>query len=107
MPRWLWWTPLALLVLGFALVGLRYGWIAATITETDVINRYAARYIKERGGDAALADCVAYPGQAGSGIWLVVRCTPDAGEPATYRVNRLGGLEQGAARPPAPQEPQT
>ena len=96
MPRWLWWAPLGLLVLAFALIGLRYGWIAATTTETDVINRYATRYIKEHGGTAALTDCVAYPGTAYPGIWMVVSCTPTGSEgPGRYEyfVNRLGGLE--------------
>ena len=104
MPRWLWWAPLGILVLTFALIGLRIGWIAATMTETDVINRFAAQYIAEQGGTAALSDCVAYPADDQPGIWLVVRCTPQGGlEPSAYlyHVNRFGGLEyrSGSALP--------
>ncbi|MEW9919137.1 hypothetical protein AB2B41_05960 [Marimonas sp. MJW-29] len=96
MPRWLWWAPFWLLLLGFALLWLRYGWRVASITETDVINHYAERYVEERGGDASVTDCVADPGRAFAGIWLVVSCTPKgavAGDSVDYFVNRLGGLE--------------
>ena len=65
--------------------------------------------MEERGGAAAFTDCVAYPGQKGSGIWLVVRCKPPSGDGvSTYHVNRLGGLEfEGTGPVAAPQEPQT
>jgi hypothetical protein len=97
MPRWLWWTPLSLLLVGCALVGLRYGWIAATITETDVITHYAQRYLQEHGEGAALSDCMAVPGDNLPGIWIVVRCHPqDLSEKYEYYVNRLGGYECGA-----------
>lgn len=91
MPRWLWWTPVGALILGFALIGLRWGWIAATITETDVINRYAAQYVETQGG--ALSDCVAYPGLGD--VWLVVRCARGQDAVYAYHVNRLGRLVPG------------
>lgn len=108
--RWLWWAPLGCLIAFFALTGLRYGWIAATITETDVVNRYAERYVQTQGGDARVTDCVAYPGADIPGIWIVVNCMPQApgGEGRSYYVNRLGGLEYGeTAGPPDRPRPQT
>lgn len=97
MPRWLWWTPLGLLTVGVALMGLRWGWVAATISETDVINRYAERYVQERGGGAAMTDCVAMPGRADQGIWLVVRCAaPDTDSAFEYHVDRFGRLKHPA-----------
>ncbi|MBW4707892.1 hypothetical protein KX928_08850 [Roseobacter sp. YSTF-M11] len=94
MNRWLWWAPLVLLITGLAVWGFRLGWIAATITETDVITTYAKRYLEAAGPGAALSDCVAYPGRD-RGVWLVVRCGPDpsgSGGRYEYHVNRLGGL---------------
>ncbi len=108
MPRWLWWAPVGVLITVFALIGLRLGWIAATITETDVINRFAELYVQTQGGDAALRDCAAISGRD-PGIWIVVRCTPQGtDETYEYHVNRLGGFEY-SAQPQRPvlMEPQT
>lgn len=93
--RLLWWLPLGLFGLFWAILGLRYGWVAATMTETDVIKRYAERYVEAAGDGAALSDCHAYPGEGLPGIWLVVRCAPpqSAGPNHLFFVNRLGGLE--------------
>jgi hypothetical protein len=95
VSRWLWWAPLAALVLGFALLGLRWGWLAATITETDVINKYAQRYVEMAGAGAQLTDCTAVPGDASEGIWMIVRCAPPQGRGYEFHVNRLGGFEYG------------
>ena len=100
MPRWLWWTPVVLVAVLAATMGLRYGYLAAKITETDVINAYAAHYLAERhkqdGAETAKAtDCVAYPG-ADFMVWIVVSCGPTPHDPARhyeFHVNRLGGLE--------------
>ena len=98
MPRWLWFTPFAFLTVALGLWGFRLGWIAATITETDVITTYAEQYVVARtneGTEAARSDCVAYPGEE-NGIWIVIVCTPVAnGTPTRYEfhVNRFGGLE--------------
>lgn len=109
MPRWLWWAPLGLLLLGVALVGLRAGWRAATITETDVITHYAQQYLKEAGSAAVLSDCVATPGKGLPGIWIVVRCRPKGiAQKYEYYVNRLGGLEHRSdPRQPSRESPQT
>ncbi|MEM6939844.1 MAG: hypothetical protein AAF943_15010 [Pseudomonadota bacterium] len=91
---WLWWAPLALLTLGIALLGLRWGWVAATITETDVITRYAQRYVNTHGGAAKPTDCFAMPADHYEGVWLVVRCVPldpQQGPTYDYYVNRMGG----------------
>jgi hypothetical protein len=85
MPRWLWWTPLALLTLVAVLLVFRQGWIAAHMTETDVINHYATRYVADHGG--RISDCVAVPGRA-AGIWIEVRC----GAKVIYPVDRTGRL---------------
>ncbi|MCC1492287.1 hypothetical protein [Cognatishimia sp. F0-27] len=102
MPRWVWWTPVALLVVATALLGFRWGWIAATITETDVINAYAQRYLEDRardgtGAGASVGDCVAYPGEE-RGVWLVVSCGPtprDLSRHYAYYVNGIGQMVKG------------
>lgn len=83
MPRWLWWLPLGVLTLVAGLLMFRQGWLAAHMTETDVINHYAARYVAEHGGD--LRDCVAVPGRAA--VWIEVRCGK-----VIYPVDRAGRL---------------
>lgn len=90
MPRWLWFSPLAVLVTALTAWGFRWGWIAATITETDVINTFAQRYVAGAGAAARLTDCTAVPG-AQKGVWIVVRC----GRQDTrydYPVDRFGRL---------------
>ena len=85
MPRWLWWTPLAVLTVIAGLLVFRQGWIAAHLTETDVINHYAARYVTDHGGQKA--DCLAVPGRT-AGVWIEVRCGADV----IYPVDRSGRL---------------
>lgn len=87
MPRWVWWVPLALATTVGALLAFRYGWIAATITETDVITSFAQRYVTQDGGhDASVSDCVGLAGQV-DGAWITVRCAD-----MLYHVNRFGHL---------------
>ncbi|SHH26757.1 hypothetical protein [Marivita hallyeonensis] len=87
MPRWAWFVPLGLVTLVGALLAFRYGWIAATITETDVINAYANRYLTQDGGpEARVGDCVGLAGQV-DGAWITVRCGS-----ISYHVNRFGAL---------------
>ena len=86
MPRWAWFLPLGALVCVGGLLGYRYGWIAANMTETAAIEAYAARYMEETGAPAA--ECSATPGED---VWLVVRCGSGA-QGRVYRVNRFGGL---------------
>lgn len=90
MPRYLWWAPVGLLILGMALVGLRWGRMAATVTETDVINHYAAQYVAEGPESARLTDCVAVPGTIDP-VWIVVRCGEGA-EARHFPVDRRGRL---------------
>jgi hypothetical protein len=94
MPRWFWFVPVALLTLAGALYAFRLGWIAATITETDVINTYAREYLRTAGPEARATDCVARPA-AQRGVWLVVSC----GEAPRYdyAVDRFGRLIAPAA----------
>ena len=87
MPRWVWWVPLVGATLIGALLAFRYGWIAATITETDVINAMANRYLTQDGGaEAQVTDCVGLAGQM-DGAWITVRCGA-----FSYHVNRFGRL---------------
>lgn len=97
MPRWIWWTPLGLAVVACAGFGLRIGWVAATITETDVITHFADQYVQTAGQGARPTDCVARPAPDLARIWIVVSCTaPQDGGTFEYYVNRLGGFEYGA-----------
>ena len=83
----MWFVPLGLATLVGALLAFRYGWIAATITETDVITSVAQRYVAEDGGaDARITDCVGLAGQV-SGAWITVRCGA-----LVYHVDRFGRL---------------
>jgi hypothetical protein len=85
--RWVWWVPLGLATLVGALLAFRYGWIAATITETDVINAMATRYVTQDGAPGATAgDCIGLAGQI-DGAWITVRCGDLA-----YHVDRFGRL---------------
>lgn len=104
MPRWIWFTPLVLLILALAAWAFRLGWIAATITETDVINIYAHRYLAEAGAVARLTDCTALPGDQ-SGVWIIVRCIGPDGR-YDYPISRFGrllALPESAQRPGIPQ----
>lgn len=70
MPRMivLWVVVLVAVVAG---LGLLLGRRAVSTTETQVIERVAARYVAETG--AAAADCAARPAVS-AGLWLVVAC---------------------------------
>ncbi|MDU8910533.1 hypothetical protein [Aestuariicoccus sp. MJ-SS9] len=90
--RWIWFAPVALITLLGAVLAFRLGWIRAHLTETDVIEAYAARYLDRAGAGARASDCVAYPAQ-GQGLWLIVACTDPSGAGWRYGVNRFGGLK--------------
>lgn len=86
MPRWWIFAPVAAFFGLIGVMALLYGKDVADLSETDVINHYAERYVGESGNpNASLSDCLAVPG-AGK-VWIVVRC---AGH--EYAVNRFGGL---------------
>jgi len=101
MPRWLWWMPLGVLTVVAGLFVFRQGYVVAHITETDVINHYAALYVEAGPEGARVTDCAARPGVA-AGVWLVVNCGGTA-HIVQYRVDRFGRLVDGDA----PQGPQT
>lgn len=94
--------PFLLLTLAVGLFYLRLGWIAATLTEGEVIARYAARYVttlSENHPDekASQADCLAVPGDE-RGVWLVIICGDNPCDRARYfeyHVNRVGGFVHG------------
>ncbi|MFK7879147.1 hypothetical protein [Roseobacter sp.] len=105
MPAWLWWAPLAVLVLALGIWAFRWGWIATMITETDVINTYAERYLQEAGNAARRTDCSAVPGDQ-NGVWIMIRCAPSAGGRYDYPVDRFGRLLElrSSTRPPTTPE---
>ncbi len=70
MPRVIY-LPLIGLVAAVAALGLVLGGRAATTTETEVIEKVAARYSQETGGGRS--DCSARPA-ASAALWLVVSC---------------------------------
>lgn len=107
MARWLWWVPIGVLTLWLALHFFRLGWISANLTETEVIDTYAEKYLHDvlRDGVAdgrAKSDCVAYP-SADSRIWLVVVCAPNNRRGYEYHVDSLGQFVHGGDRPILPE----
>lgn len=93
VPRWLWFLPLAMATVLGGLWAFRLGWVAATITETDVINAFAQQYLETEGPPAKPTDCVARPG-ATPGVWIIVTCQSARGMRYDYAVNRFGTLLQ-------------
>lgn len=73
MPRWAF-MSLAILTGLAAALGLRLGWMTATLDESRIIERYAGVY-EAAGGTRA--DCHVRPG-AGFLERIVVTCTPPA-----------------------------
>lgn len=68
--------------------GLRLGAGQAGLSETQVINAYAARYVAETNG--ALTDCAAVPGQGS--VWMVIRCGTPGPSGRVFEVGRNGAL---------------
>lgn len=90
MPRWVWFAPFGLLVVVMAAWGFRSGWIAATISETDVIETYTAHYLRQVPSGRA-TDCTGQPGALPQ-VWILVSCTAASGARYDYPVDRLGRL---------------
>ncbi len=64
----------------------------ASLSETDVINAYAARYVQDRGLDPAeIRQCHAVPGQSDP-VWLVVVCAQGQAAERAYFVGHNGAL---------------
>ena len=79
MTRWL---PFGALVVVTAVVAFAAGWQVRGITETEVIERMAARHVA---GGGRAADCVAVPGKGR--VWIEVRCGA-----VVYHAGRSGRL---------------
>lgn len=106
MPRWIWFAPLAALAVASGAWAFRWGWISATLTETDVITAYSARYLEDGGPGARLTDCTAQPG-AHSSVWILVTCVARDQTRYDYPVDRFGRLLQIEAKPVPLERPQT
>lgn len=106
MPRWLWFMPLGFLVLVLAFNGIKLGLRQNMVTESKVVDFYAAEYLEHHarmiGPGAELTDCIAVPGET-SGIWIEVRCTPPEGAAFLYGVKRDGALVYAARDGAAPE----
>ncbi len=106
VPRWIWFVPLAALVASLSLVVFRYGWIAATITETDVIETYTQLYLDTYADTAQATDCTAQPAPR-LPVWIIVTCIAADGTRVDYPVDRLGRLREVAPSPPRGDRPNT
>lgn len=76
------------------LLVFRQGYVAANMTETDVINHYAAIYVAKGPEGAKVSDCAARPGDT-EAVWLIISCG-GAAHIVQYRVDRFGRLVDGA-----------
>ena len=106
MPRWVWFAPLAALGVAVAAWAFRWGWIAVTLTETDVITKYTALYLQESGSGARLTDCTAQPGAVGP-VWILVTCVTKDQTRYDYPVDRFGRLLHIEVQPAPMEQPQT
>lgn len=84
-------VPVMALAAAVAGIGLMLGGRFVGTTETEVIERYAARYLAEAGAGAVRSDCVARPAQS-EGLWLVVACDLRGGARFEYFVDAYGRL---------------
>lgn len=91
MARWMLFVPVMALVAAVAGIGLMLGGRFVGTTETETIERFAARYLAEAGAGAARSDCVARPAQS-DGLWLVVACDLRGDERFEYFVDAYGRL---------------
>lgn len=105
MPRWVWFAPLGLLILLSGVWAFRQGWIAATISETDVIEAWSAHYVTREVG-ARRSDCSARPGSSGD-VWILVTCVHSDGRRFDFPTDRLGRLVPPRTDAEMPEAPQT
>ena len=106
MPRWVWFVPVAALAVAVGLWAFRLGWIAATLTETDVILAYTDQYLETHGPAARITDCTAQPAEM-EAVWIVVTCIAGDATRYDYPVDRFGQLIQLDVAPRALEEPKT
>jgi hypothetical protein len=105
MPRWIWFAPFGVLVVALGAWAFRLGWIAATITETDVIEAWTEHYLAAQPG-ARATDCMAQPGRS-EAVWVLVSCIHGDGRRFDFPVDRMGRLLDVSGRPDAPGVPET
>lgn len=86
MKRWMYFIPVATLVVFAGFLGLRNGDVPG---ETEIINRYAADYLSTAPEGAELTDCVATP-HPDEAIRMVIICTHESGLITTYYVGPRG-----------------
>ncbi len=87
MNRWVIMMPVAGLAGLAAILGFRMG---QPMTETEIINRYAAEYVETFGGEAMLTDCIATAGKGT--VRLIVQCTHADGRRAVFPAGNRGEL---------------
>lgn len=81
------WLPIAAMIVLAAVLGYQAGRVP---TETEIIERYAARYVKQRGAGARLTDCTAGPGEGD--VRIVLRCTHVMGDVTVMDIGLRGRL---------------
>lgn len=69
--------PLAAVLALAGVFGLWLGVASAPMTESEVIERYAAEYVTETGGERT--DCYAVPAGV-EGVWMIVICEAEGSE---------------------------
>lgn len=87
--------PLLAVLLAAIVLALLLGKRVVSTTETDVIERVAARYVAETEGAARREDCAARPAQSEE-LWLVMRCEGSAGAGVVYFIDRFGRVVHSA-----------
>ncbi len=99
--RWLMWTPISLFTIYVAVLGFRFGWLAATLDEGEVIAHYAERYVATmqadfKNSDAQASHCYGLPSDD-DGVWMTVVCGLNGCGPSyrEYHVNRIGAFVHG------------
>jgi hypothetical protein len=85
--RWLF-APIAALTVFAGYLGLQLG---QPVTETEIINKFAAMYVAEQNGAAHVTDCIATPNLR-TDVRLVVRCTHPDGTVHLYYSGPRGEL---------------
>ena len=82
----------AVLTLAAGTLGYLAGSRQADLSESDVINAYADRYVRDQGLDPVeTRRCHAVPGQS-EPVWLIVVCAQGQATERAYFVGRNGAL---------------
>ncbi|MEM8775428.1 MAG: hypothetical protein AAGF53_10375 [Pseudomonadota bacterium] len=88
MPRWVWFLPLAGVLVATGVIAFLLGTRAATRTETEAIEHAATLHVYQGG---KLTDCRAVPAQSEE-LWLVVICEPENGPGREYFIDHYGNV---------------